>query len=284
MKRGKVKRGDVGLFRKLRAVIELGRPVNAVMVFLAAVIGGLLSGLDPVSVTIPALSAALISMGAQAVNDYFDVEVDRRKPHRKPLVAGDLTLKEARLVWFGYYLIGLVLAVLSSPFHLLVALVAVIGTYIYSWKVQKRKYIGNVVVSLFVALSLVYGGLGGEWGRTLVPALIAFLVNWGREVLKDVDDAGIDYPYKVSLFHVLGREWATFFGSYLVFLGVVFTPFPYLMGVVGSGYVPSVLLADLSALYAVAEALRGNEGRAEKILKVSMILALLSFLLGAVVR
>ncbi len=262
--------------------LRMGRPLNAVMVFFATVIGGLLAGAPPNLYLPAALSATFISMGAQAVNDYFDVEVDKKKPHRKPLVHGSLTRKEGKYVFSLYYALGLLFAALSSPVHVVVAVLAVIGTYLYSAKIQSRKYLGNVVVSLFVALTMVYGGIGGDIWKTFLPALVIFLVNWGREILKDIDDGDIDFPEKVSLYHILGRRWANFFGTYLVFLGVVFSPFPYLFSHLDHGYIVIISLADLIALFAVAEALNNKEGRAEKILKVAMVVALLAFGAGVV--
>ncbi len=268
--------------KKLLGAVRLGRPINAIMVFFAAVIGGLLAGLPLERTILPALSASFISMGAQAVNDYFDVEIDRNRGRRRPLVEGILNLKEARITWLTYFTLGLLLAILASPYHLLVALIAVGLSYFYSSKIQAKKYIGNIVVSFLVALSIVYGGIGGKVENTFLPAIIIFLVNWGREIYKDITDGNVDYPKKLSLFHILGREWANFFASYLVFLGVILTPFPYIIGYVGAWYAWLMGLASLIALLAIAKALRKDEESAEKILKVGMIVALVAFLAGVV--
>ena len=271
-----------GRLEKLLGAIRIGRPINAVMVFFAAIIGGLLAGLPIERTIIPALSAALISMGAQAVNDYFDVEIDRDRRRRRPLVEGILSLKEAKVVWISYFLLGLILAILASIYHFLVALLATFLAYLYSSRIQAKKYIGNIVVSFLVALSIVYGGIGGNVSNTVLPAIIIFLVNWGREIYKDITDGNVDYPKKLSLFHVLGREWANFFASYLVFLGVILTPFPYIIGYVGIWYAWLMGLASLIALLAVAKALKRDEESAEKILKAGMIVALLALLAGVI--
>ena len=268
--------------KKLWGAVLLGRPVNALMVFFATYVGGILAGLPYIWILLPAFSAMFISMGAQAVNDYFDVEIDKKKGQRKVLVSGVLSLKEGKIVWVFYYLVGVILAALASIWHLLVALFAVGLTYLYSRSIQGKKYIGNIVVSFFVALTVVYGGIGGNVWNTVLPAIIIFLANWGREILKDIEDGNVDYPQKVSLFHILGRRWANFLGTYLIFLAVIFSPFPYLLNHLGIYYAGLMLIADLIALFGVAEALSQREARGEKITKVAMIVALIAFGAGAI--
>ena len=271
-----------GWAKKINASILMGRPINAIMVFLAVIIGGLLGGLHYKEVILPAISAALISMGAQAVNDFFDVEIDKRRGKKRPLVEGILTLKEARVVWILYFVTGLFLAILSSIYHFILAFLAATLSYLYSRYIQAKKYIGNLVVSLLVALSVVYGSLGGHVENTILPAIIIFLVNWGREIYKDIVDGEADYPKKVSLYHILTRDWAGFLASYLIFLGVILTPFPFLFKNLNYLYVPFIIITDLIALYGITKAIKKDYHRAERYIKVGMITALIAFLLGAI--
>ncbi|NPA87058.1 MAG: UbiA family prenyltransferase [Candidatus Diapherotrites archaeon] len=272
----------VSLWAKLKAIIELGRPENALLTFLATLVGALIAGVPLKMGVIAGISAALISMGAQAVNDYFDVEVDRRKGKRAPLVRGALSKKEGKYVWMFYFGAGVLISFLLTPLHVVAALIASLLSYLYSARIQRLKYVGNLLVSFLVALSLVYGGLGGNVEKTLLPAVIVFLVNWGREVLKDVTDGEADYPLKISLYHVLGRRWAVFFGTYLIFLGVILTPFPYLLGYLSEAYLFFIAIADLIALFAIAQALQGKELLAERLVKLAMGVAVVGFVAGAI--
>ncbi len=264
----------------LKGFIELGRPLNAVMVFVATLVGGVVAGGDVGCILLASLSAMLISMGAQSINDWKDYELDRKKGNR-PLHKYSLPRDTALHASLIYYSSGMALSFLLSPLHFLVAILVTLLSAGYSLFMGKMKYLGNMVVSLAVGLSFVYGGLCGNVWNTLLPGFLAFLMNWGREIVKDVEDGEVDYPEKVSLYHLVGKELALYHASYLVLLSVFLSPFPYILGIMGFWYIPFVLLANLIFFLAVYYIVKGDVSRGSMLIKVGMLVALLSFAVGA---
>ncbi len=263
---------------KLKYLLSLGRPINALMVFFAAMVGGYIADV-PVSIAVwAALSAALISMGAQAINDYVDIEVDKRKRPHKPLPSGKVSPDDAKLAIAFYFLSGVVLGFLLSVYHGIIAVLASLLAIFYSYKLQRWKFLGNIVVSLLTALSIIYGGLLGNITRTVLPAFIVFLVNWGREILKDVEDGDADKGYKTTLYHLIGKD-AILIGSYLIAMGVLLVPIPYVLNLLGEGYIVIMGVVSLFTLWFIAKMLSEMRPYHNPI-KAAMLVGIIAFAAG----
>ena len=72
-------------FKMFKAYIQLSRPVNVLMAFAAVPVGCWIAGArigDAVQVFLAALSVAFVAASANAINDVFDMEIDRiNKPY-----------------------------------------------------------------------------------------------------------------------------------------------------------------------------------------------------------
>jgi geranylgeranylglycerol-phosphate geranylgeranyltransferase len=131
---------------KARAYLELGRPFTLIAPGL-----GFLSGAvtaigayprDPLSwpVLAPALIGSLMAMvfnaGSNALNQIYDLEIDRVNKGKRPLPSGRLTIGEAWAYTAVAYTLTLILAWLVAPggrhecFWIVAA--AVVMTYVYS--------------------------------------------------------------------------------------------------------------------------------------------------------
>ena len=91
----------------------LTRPVNVIIGGLSIFIGALVTGtIQPLNkVLLACLSGGLVAAGANTINDYFDVEIDRHNKPYRPLPAGKVSLKSA-------FVFSLSLLVLGSPIGL----------------------------------------------------------------------------------------------------------------------------------------------------------------------
>jgi 4-hydroxybenzoate polyprenyltransferase len=102
-----------------------------------------------------ALMAALLNAGNNALNQIYDLEIDRVNKPKRPLPSGRLSLRDAWGFTWVSYVIALVLAWLVAPkgrhecFWLV--FVAVICTYIYSvppLRTKKRGIWANVTIAI----------------------------------------------------------------------------------------------------------------------------------------
>ncbi len=273
----------------LRSLILLARPVNALMSFFGVLVGAIIScGLSCVSCGLLAgVSAALVSAGGQVINDVFDVDVDKRSSRKKerPIPAGWIGKRAALAYAVALFALGTLLGFLVSPLHGAIALLASLALAAYSWKIQERKYVGNVLVSFFVGLLFVYGGLcGARWYATLIPAYLAFLANWAREIWKDVEDFEADEGRKRTLAHILTPRFASFFASYLALLAVMLSPLPGpgFFGFLGMDYLYVVALADVIFLLSAYLGVSGRASWAQRASKAGMLVAVAALLAGAV--
>jgi geranylgeranylglycerol-phosphate geranylgeranyltransferase len=118
--------------KMLHPLLQLIRPVNVAIVFCTIVVAGILAkpdGWDLLGVLVAGISGALIAAGGNAINDYYDVKVDKINRPDRPLPRGTVTLDGARTLWMYASGAGLALSALSGVWNLLIAAVWVGGLY-----------------------------------------------------------------------------------------------------------------------------------------------------------
>ena len=73
--------------------IEILRPVNLAIVFATVAVAGMLakpSGLDWFWILVAAIAASSIAGGGNAINDYFDIKIDKINRPNRPLPSGSV--------------------------------------------------------------------------------------------------------------------------------------------------------------------------------------------------
>jgi geranylgeranylglycerol-phosphate geranylgeranyltransferase len=126
---------------------------------------------------------------ANAWNDYLDIEIDRINQPQRVLPAGLLSLRGAWAFSIGLTALALLIAAFINLPSFIVAFVATIVLYIYSWKLKSTVLMGNATVATISALSAVFGGVAaGNVQPTFWLAIIIATAIMGREVLKTLAD------------------------------------------------------------------------------------------------
>ncbi len=150
---------------KVRAVVDLARPFTLVAPALGFLSGAATAvGAFPpeswaatllVAPLIGSVMAAVLNAGNNALNQIYDLEIDRVNKPTRPLPSGRLTIRQAWTFTTIAYIAALVLAWLVAPagrhecFWLVVA--AVICTCLYSMPPARTKRLGiwaNVTIAL----------------------------------------------------------------------------------------------------------------------------------------
>ena len=149
------------------------------------------------------LATILIAMGGYLLNDVQDLEIDRLN-HKLKWVNEDNSLI-AKRIGFSFIALGLLCGLIVSvqcsiylyPWFLLASFLVIV----YAYFLSKYKVIGNLIISFLIAMAILlcfYQGLEhsiftkkyyslqliGVW----VYAGIAFILNWIRELVKDLED------------------------------------------------------------------------------------------------
>jgi 4-hydroxybenzoate polyprenyltransferase len=180
-----------------------------------------------------ALSTVLIAAAGYAINDYFDVKIDRvNKPQQLVIGKG---IK--RRVAMGAHTVMNVLAILLA-FYVsysigiwkltLVHVMAAAGLWFYSTTFKRQFLIGNVLIAVFTAFIpvlvatyelipcyQVYFNFNPDpvfhriWNHVFALSFFAFITTLVREIIKDMEDVEGDKEYGCeTLPIVLGKNMA----------------------------------------------------------------------------
>lgn len=275
---------------ELRAFIEITRPHNCVLAGLVGVLGSIvaLGSVAGLGTLIPVfLVVTLGCAGGNTINDYFDYEIDRINRPERPLPRGAMRREVA--FWYALLLfaLGLILALLISRLAFLFALAAYVLMFLYAWKLKPMPFIGNLAIATLTGATPLYGAMAvGKLGLAGPLAVCAFLVNVAREIVKDIEDLEGDlHKGARTLPIIIGPRRAAYVAAVFGIATVVASFLPVKAGV-GVGYY-AMAPVDLIIVYAVYLILR-DQGReiahkSQILLKVSIFLAVLAFLIAALV-
>lgn len=173
----------------------------------------------------------LILAGANVINDYFDVEIDRINRPRRMLPSGRLQRSEALALAIFLFVCGNFFSIFLDSALVALAMLTTLLLIWYSVDLKKRPVVGNVVVSAVAGIAFLFGAAGGgEWRAGLVPAIFAFLFHFGREIIKDIEDRLGDARARartLPLVYGLGAARRAAASAFLVLLMV--TPAPFLL-------------------------------------------------------
>ena len=275
------------------SLVRLVRPLNVVMFFAGVALGGLLaaglpafSGVQGRALALAMGSAALIGAGANAINDVFDLAIDRVNRPDRPLPSGAVSVGAARVLWGVASALGVGVSTLLSVKHLGIAVFSVLLLYGYSAHLKRTPLAGNLAVALVLALALLYGGLAVAptgWGVLLLGAGFAFGSTLAREVAKDVEDAVGDATEgartlplvagpRTAVGVAVGAVGATLVGFPLAIPAGLGADF-FALGLPAAGL---LLAAAWALLGATDETLERRAGRASTLLKVAMLAGILA--------
>lgn len=266
------KQGKEGKSRK-NNLIELIRPFNCFLASLATIAGFNLVSPPNLNTWWAALAVFFITGAGNVVNDFFDIERDRiNKPYR-PLPSGKISKGFAVAISIILFSIGLFFSYIINLELFYLAVLASSLLIIYSGFVKEYKFFGNILVSILVGLTFIAGSLAaGSWENGLFLALLAFIVNWSREIFKDFEEKS---PEKWTLASLIGKNGATIAAIILVMIGII-------AGAIMSfslGLFQKILFTLAIGSWAIAIFNTQEPETAQKFIKIGMGLITLALLL-----
>lgn len=272
------------------AVIRLLRPVNMGIAFLTIAVGGVLSDLSASrwpEIVLAAAAGALIVGGGNAINDCFDIEIDRLNRPLRPLPNGDLSINQAVLLWVALSLIGVTLSYLLTPWNLYISVFWVFALYYYSRTLKRTVLAGNLTIGILTGMAFLFGAIvTGNPSTAIFPGIFAFLVNVTRELLKDVEDVDGDRQAGALTLPVrYGTRRAFAMASVVVVVLVAATLLPYVLSIYAISYLAIVVVVDAALLFVIVswwkDESRSNLSRLSGILKLAMIGGLVAIFAGS---
>ncbi len=234
---------------KPRALLEMMRPVNDLMIGVAVIAGYLAGGgRAPLPAVEGFLTGFLISGYSMVVNDVFDVRVDLLNRRMRPLVRGDVGVRGAWAFALSLLALGLASSALTGPPTLAIAALFAALAFLYSARLKREGLAGNIVVALSMAIPFLYGGLIGGINYLLVFVMFStsFLTGLSREILKAIADVSGDAASGIrSLPVVVGVEASAALSAALIALAVPIAYLPVAAGLRSPLYIVGVSAASL---------------------------------------
>lgn len=266
-----------------KAVVEITRPGNAVVGGVAAVVGGYLGGSVGFAAGVAALATVLGTGAGNAVNDYYDAEIDAVNRPDRPIPSGRLSRRGAALLAAVFFVVAVVVTVVFlPPLAIGIGILNLVLLVGYSSHLKRTPLVGNVVVAYLTGSAFLFGGAAvGGVEFTLVLFALAALANLGREIVKDVEDMEGDAKEGARTLPVVwGERPALSVASAVVVVGVLLSPLPYFVfEEFGVAYLVAVAAADVVFLEGTRRSWR-EPSTGQKILKVAMVVALVAFVVG----
>ncbi|PSN82622.1 hypothetical protein B9Q03_14025 [Candidatus Marsarchaeota G2 archaeon OSP_D] len=278
---------------RIAAVAGMIRPLNAFMTSVAvyvAVTVALRHLAPPTSKLAAACVTAFTIAGfAMIVNDIYDIDVDRVNEPGRALPSGAISIRGAWVYALILAVVGLSLAAYDGVVEFGLAGLSCALSIFYSKNLKLRGLSGNLAVSYNVALPFLYGGLVVNRLSIVLATffLLAFLSNTGREIIKGIAEAEGDALRSVrTLARMRGPRVAAKFGSAFTLIAVGLSPIPILVGGLSPlGYLPVVFVTDVLFVYLSVKLLLdvSSAQTVKKLYKFPMLLAMVSFITGALV-
>jgi geranylgeranylglycerol-phosphate geranylgeranyltransferase len=284
---------------KIAGVVQLIRPLNCIIIGFAVLVGAIVArrGLSFDIVTLTRAAYGFVTgftflAAANTVNDYYDREIDAVNEPNRPIPRGIVKPREALGYVFVLSAIGFVAASLTNLSSLTLAVIAWFLFMYYATKGKKTGLLGNLIVSVCIAIPFIYGGLiaKGAIDETLNSVVtffagIAFFSTAGREITKGIVDVEGDRLEGVKTLAVLyGPRVAAFSASVFYVVAMVLSFLPWLLGEVSVWYLPFVVLADLGFIFSSVSLLRDcsreNARRVKNMVRVWMVVGLVAFVAG----
>lgn len=256
------------------------------------------------------LSTLCIAAAGNIINDIYDVETDVVNRPSKVIVGKGVSEKTAYTLFIVFNVIGVLLGFYLSHlvgrsgfFAIFVTISALL--YVYASYLKQILLLGNILVSVMVALSILIVGIFElipvittqnqatqlTFFKILVDyAMFAFLINLVREIIKDLEDVDGDYKASMKTLPItIGRERASkvaFIFTLVPLFGSIYYVATYLFAYeVFIGYFITAIIAPLIYI-----AIRTFSAKSKKqyhhisgMLKLVMLFGILSLLLYPIV-
>ncbi|WP_248428565.1 geranylgeranylglycerol-phosphate geranylgeranyltransferase [Flavobacterium pygoscelis] len=155
----------------------------------------------------------LIAAGGYVINDIFDQNTDNENKPNKVIVGRSISETQAYNIYFALTVTGVCIGfylsnVIQKPGFASIFILIAATLYLYATSLKQMMIIGNIVVALLLSFSVIIIGIFDLFPATgldnqqqmkiffsilLDYAIFAFMINFIREIVKDLEDFDGDY-------------------------------------------------------------------------------------------
>ncbi|MDI6739277.1 MAG: geranylgeranylglycerol-phosphate geranylgeranyltransferase [Candidatus Edwardsbacteria bacterium] len=275
---------------KIKAFLQLLRPGNVLVTGISVLVGAFGCRLTWCAehMVFAAMSAMLIAGAGNALNDCYDLEIDKANRPKRPLPGGLLSPAFAYIISMMFLILGAGIGFMVSPGLGLLAAVVAALLWLYAARGKRMSIWGNLLVAAICGLAFIYGGMavGNPW-RAAFPAAFALLMHFGREIVKDVQDEKGDRKGGARTTAIaLGRKKSLVIAAGSLGLLFFITPLPYIFTIYNWRYLVAALLGvNGFIIWAVRELLTDpcdrRIARLSRLIKLDMAVGMGAIILGS---
>lgn len=273
----------------MKGYIQLIRPVNCIMgavaVFVAAFItsGNTLTESEYFAVYFAMAVVILFMAAGNALNDYFDKDIDKINHPERPIPSGRIAPKNALIMAYALFGASIALSIFINILAFLLVIINVSIIVAYETMLKSRGLSGNAIVSWLTATLFLFGGLAvfestPELLKVSTLVILAFTASLGREITKDIQDVKGDIDRR-TLPKRIGIRGACYVGSAMFLLTALLSLTPLWLDLFEYLYIPLIILTDVIFIYC-SFLLFENPKLTSNLVKVGMVIALAAFIAG----
>ena len=260
------------------------------------------------------LSTILIAAAGNIINDYFDVRADRiNKPH-KLIIGKHVKRRVAIITHWGMNVVAFGIAIYLSWifetfWYLFIHLLSINVLWLYSSYFKRKFMIGNIMIASLTGMVPLLVGFyffhhpelnlhdeitgniiypfQGVYGRSYIAfismglAFFAFILNFAREIVKDIEDVEGDKKLRAKTvpiaIGVRNAKLITYFLLMAALFGVMIVVMVFPATLAG---IHTILIAALFTLVAIALLIQAQDRkgyvRVNTCIKIAMIAGTLS--------
>jgi len=244
-----------------------------------------------------------LAAAGNVINDIFDVEADYINRPNKVIIGKSISEKTAYNLFFALNIIGVLIGfylsnMIQKPSFTAIFIFTSALLYLYASSLKSYLVLGNVIISVLVAMTLVIVGLFDLFPAitpqnqatqnvifriVLDYSIFAFLLNWLREMVKDQQDINGDYKTGIKTLPIVAGKERTnkiiFAVSILPLAAIIYYLYTYLYTHLSS-IIYALVLIVAPLLYFMIKIITAKTENDYKnlsiLLKVIMVFGLLS--------
>lgn len=274
---------------RLRGLVELTRPVNAVAAGILTLIGAYVAGsitTHPFHAGMAGAATVLAAGAGNTINDYFDREIDRINAPDRPIPRGAVSARGALVFSVCSFVLAVGLATVLPLLAIGIAAIDLVALIAYTELFKGLPGVGNVVVACLGGSTFLFGGAAVASDDLAIVgtlAVLAALSTVTREIVKDVEDIVGDRQEGLNTLPIaIGERASLTLALACTIVAVLASPLPYTLGTFGPVYLVVLAPADAILLLASIESFR-DPTAAQSHIKYGMFLAAAAFIAGRAV-
>ena len=275
---------------KIIAAFKIIRPINAIIAFVSVIVAAFICSPEEIawfSVLLASFAAAFTLSAGNIINDIYDLGIDKVNRPERPLPSGKISKNSALILYFLLIAASLILSWFINLYAFIIVIIATILLVLYSKFLKRVLFIGNILVALLTGLVFIFGGVVvRNPSAAIIPALFAFLINFIREVVKDMQDVDGDKNAGVNTFPIrYGFQKSKILILLMTFTLILYTLYPFVARLYKIEYfiivmiiVNPILVFSLKILF--KDRSIKNLNMISNLLKLSMVFGLIAIYLG----